>query len=390
MLEVAINSAAKHGLDASRLEQAMGLLRDGVEAEFLPACAAAVYRHGEPACIAHGGARIAGDPATAIERDTIFLVASLTKPVVCAGALLLLEQGAFTLEQPVSAFIPEFRDGLKDEVKLRHLFTHTSGLYDQLPRSRALRSAQAPIADYVRGVCETELCFAPGTRVSYQSMGILLIGEIVERITGRALRAHLREQLFEPLGMSRTTLGMPEDGMASTAHSLDAPFSATSHDVGHDWNTEYWRDFGAPWGGLHSTVDDLSRLLGHMLGHLAGPLSPALRRAMVRDQIALLPNVPATDKLTNRWGLGWGLGKPAFGDLVSPETFGHTGATGAMNWADPATHLSCVLLTNQPRLFREPPPAHAHLAPRFSNAVAASVLRSSGAVAEAGAASPPR
>lgn len=197
---------------------------------------------------------------------------------------------------------------------------------------------------------------------------------MVERLTGMRLRDYLRERVFRPLEMNDTVLGLPDDGMARLAFSLDAPFSSDSNDVGTDWNTPYWRDFGAPWGGLHSTVDDLSRFLSHMLGEADGPLSPSLRRAMTADQTARLPLLPAADKLTNRWGLGWAIGSPHFGSLVSQETFGHRGATGALFWADPRTGLSCVLLTNQPRLWTEERCEFIDLPARYSNAVASACV----------------
>ena len=130
-------------------------------------------------------------------------------------------------------------------------------------------------------------------------------------------------------------------------------------------NSVYWRDLGAPWGGLHATAGDLSRLLRHMLGILPGPLSPGAQRAMLRDQIATMPHIAPEQRITDCWGLGWRLGAPACGDLVSPATFGHTGATGTMFWADPETELSCVLLTNRPECRT--------LMARYSNAVAAAV-----------------
>jgi CubicO group peptidase (beta-lactamase class C family) len=360
-------------LDAKRLARGFDLLREAVSSGYIPGCAAAIFRRGKSVCVGWGGTRNPRDPSEPVEAETIFLIASLTKPIVCAGALLLLEEGAFSLEQPVHRYIPEFSGSGKEKVKLIHLFTHTSGLHDQLPNSAVLRRSCAPIGDYVQAVCDTELLFAPGTHVSYQSMGILLIGEIVERLTGTRLRDFLRNRLFTPLGMTNTILGMPPNGMTRVAHSLDAPFPPESNDVGDDWNTGYWRDFGAPWGGLHSTVEDLSVFLSHMIGETVGPLSPALRAAMTTDQVADMSAMPEDERTANRWGLGWSLTAPAFGSLVSPATFGHLGATGAMFWADPDTRISCVLLTNQPRLWRDSPPEWDELAPRFSNIVAAAV-----------------
>ena len=131
------------------------------------------------------------------------------------------------------------------------------------------------------------------------------------------------------------------------------------------WNSPYWRDFGAPWGGMHSTGRDLAILLQAMLsGGTYGNqriFSRAAVAAMTRDQNGVL-NAP--------WGLGWGVCGARvwafWGDLVSQLTFGHTGATGTVAWADAERQLSCVVLTNQMV-------AEGSLLRRVSNAVAAAV-----------------
>jgi CubicO group peptidase (beta-lactamase class C family) len=371
-----ITPAHEVGLSPSGLDRALQLLDGAVRSGFVPGLATAVYRRGKLVQVGCAGSRLPGDRGSPVERDTIFLIASLSKPIVCAGALLLLQEGAFCLDQTLYSFMPEFRGHGKEEVLICHLFTHTSGLYDQLPESPELRRRQAPLGDFVEAACRSVLRFPPGTYVSYQSMGILMIGALVERITGMELKDYLRKRLFQPLQMTATTLGMPASGMERTAHSLQAPFPPGSRDVGDDWNTPYWRGLGAPWGGIHSTVEDLGRFLMHMLGELEGPLSVSLRATMVRDHVATMPSVPAEERMTNRWGLGWRLGWSYFGDLVSRDTFGHVGATGAVYWADPRSGLACVLLTNQPRLYRDAPPEHEGLLPRYANALAAAIAES--------------
>jgi CubicO group peptidase (beta-lactamase class C family) len=369
-----IVSPEEVGLSSAGLNRAADLLSATVRSGFVPGLATAVYRAGKLVRVCFDGSRNPADPDSPVERNTIFLVASVTKPIVCAGALLLLQEGAFHLDQPLCAFIPEFRGGGKENILLRHLFTHTSGLCDQLPESPQFRGRHAPLKDFVKAVCESALLFPPGTGVSYQSMGILMLGELVERLTGMRLRDYLRERLFGPLEMQDSTLGLPPSGMTRAAYSLPAPFPPGGPDVGDDWNTPYWRDTGAPWGGLHSTVEDLGRFLMHMLGCRKGPLSLSLRAAMTRDQLASMPLLSAEDKLTNHWGLGWRLAASHCGDLVSADTFSHAGATGAMYWADPRSGLACVLLTNQPRVLRDAPREHDDLLPRYSNALAAGIL----------------
>jgi CubicO group peptidase (beta-lactamase class C family) len=329
------------------------LLDKEVQSGFIPGLATAVYQQGKLLSIAFAGCRKPDDPSFPVAQDTIFLVASLTKPIVCAGALLLLQEGCLTLDQQVTDYVADFRGKGKEGIVIRHLLTHTSGLPDQLPQNPELRKNQAPLVDFVHAVCNADLLFTPGTHVRYQSMGILMLGEIVERITGMRLRDYLREKLFIPLGMLDTALGLPESGMKRVAYSLPSAFDPGSADYGDDWNTLYWRDLCAPWGGLHSTTEDLGRFLMHIMGQKDGPLSPAVRNAMTRDQIMFMPDIPADEKLANRWGLGFKLGAKQFGDLVSKETYGHLGATGSMYWVDPTLGLAFVLLSNQPQLLTD-------------------------------------
>lgn len=367
----AASASSAHELDARRLQAAMSLLEMAVAPDMIPGAATAVFHRGRLVASAALGRRDPDHERPPVQDDTLFLIASLTKTIVCASAMLLVQDGRLCLDDTVASFVPAFGQPGKEGITIRHLMTHTSGLPDQLPESRALRRSQAPVEEFVAATCATPLLFAPGTRVSYQSMGILMLAQVVEVVTGSRIRDHLRTGLFEPLGMTDSTLGLPPSGMERTALSLPAVFAPNSTDVGDDWNTPYWRDFGCPWGGLHSTVGDLGRFLMHMLGDLPGPLCPAARRAMVRSQLPA--HIRAAGTPDGDWGLGFGIAKPQFGDLVSPRTFGHLGATGAMFWADPETHLALVVLTNQPAVLRNPDKRYANLLPRLSNAVAAAL-----------------
>jgi CubicO group peptidase (beta-lactamase class C family) len=361
----------KVGLVSERVKAALRVIQGMAEpdlepaAPLVPGATTAIFRHGKLLCLEAFGRRGQEADAPKTLTDTIFLIASLTKPVVCAGAMLLLEEGRLCLDQPVASFVPEFAAQGKAGVLVRHLLTHTSGLPDQLAQSPYLRHRQAPKEAYVQATCQTPLLFQPGTQVSYQSMGILMLGEIIERLTGQRLRDFLAERLFAPLQMTDSYLGLPPSGMERVSLILPPDFPPNSTDVGDDWNTPYWRDFGSPWGGLHSTSADLARFLMHISGDRPGPLSQASRAAMTRDQLAKM-DIPASEALSRRWGLGFMLGAPYFGDLTSAGTFGHIGASGTLYWADPATHLGCVLLTNQPR-------RHWYLFERYSNAVAAAL-----------------
>lgn len=153
--------------------------------------------------------------------DTIFLVASLTKPVTALAVMQLIEQRKLGLDQPICEVVPEFGHGIwrnvlfgtrRRKITVRHLLTHTSGLPDAFPGNLELRERHAPLSDFVKGVCdEAEVAFEPGTDISYQSTGLLLLGEAVRRLSGLPLPEYLKEHVFGPCGMHDTTLGIAAD-----------------------------------------------------------------------------------------------------------------------------------------------------------------------------------
>ena len=279
--------------------------------------------------------------------------------------MILVDRGLISLDDPVSQYIPEFEGGERNRVTVRNLLSHISGLPDMLPQDHDLRRAHAPLSEFVRGATQTPLLYSPGTNFRYHSKGILLAAEIVERVSGQRLRDFEKKEIFDPLGMRRSALGMGEWKISETVRCETSP-NSNQADLEHFGpNSPYWRDMGHPWGGMHSTAPDLAILLQTMLngGAYGGKriFSPAGVRAMTSDQ---------NRRLQAPWGLGWALADSLvwniFGELVSPKTFGHGGGTGTVAWADPERDLLCVILTNRMvergRLLR-----------RVSNAVSAAV-----------------
>jgi CubicO group peptidase (beta-lactamase class C family) len=222
-----------------------------------------------------------------------------------------------------------------------------------LPNNNQLRAAHQPLSAFIDEVCKLPLAFAPGTRVSYQSMGIAMLAEIVHQITGMSLRDFLRKEVFDPLGMADTSLGwQPEKKDRIAAVRLTENAGTNWH-----WNSPYWLGFGAPWGGLITSPADFARFCQMMLneGTLGEVriLGPATVRAMTTNQLAGMAQVPEEERRGRPWGLGWRLYWPAhsvnFGDLLGPSTYGHWGATGTLCWIDPGADAWCILFTTQPQ-----------------------------------------
>jgi beta-lactamase class C len=265
--------------------------------------------------------------------DAVFLIASITKPMTVTAVMLMADRGELKLTDPVQRYIPEFREEGREAVQIRHLITHTSGLPDMLPENEALRKRHAPLSDFVAGSCRTPLLFRPGTEMRYQSMGILLASEIVSRITGQRFPELLKSHVFEPMGMRLTSLGL--GGRAISETMLCQVPQASDW----DWNSPYWRNLGAPWGGAHSTAGDISRLLQYFAEYRPGVLKRETAAAMIVNQ---------NRGLNRAWGYGWMVGSEGLGKGCSERSFGHSGSTGTLCWFDRQKDTAFVLLTTKP------------------------------------------
>lgn len=276
--------------------------------------------------------------------EAMFLLGSITKPFTAVAAMLLVDRGEIRLSDRVVKFIPEFSEGARKEITIEQLLTHTSGLPDQLEENNALRARHAPLSEFVKGTVRTPLLFAPGTKYHYQSMGILLAAEIVERVTKTKLPEFLEENIFTPLGMTRTVLGLgkfkkSDVTLAQTEHAAPEAGAGDPNARDWDWNSDYWRNLAAPWGGAHSTAADLALVLRSFM-HPDG--------TVLREETARLMIENHTPGREARRGIGFALGPTGFGKACSEKSFGHSGSTGTLAWADPATDRTCVILTSLP------------------------------------------
>jgi serine-type D-Ala-D-Ala carboxypeptidase len=400
-------------IDPARLERARAFLERAAADGAFGGAVALVALEGE--VVAHwavGYAQTVPDRRP-MELDSIFDLASLTKPIAGATAtLVLLEDGAWSLDDTVARFIPEFAANEKQEVTLRHLLTHSSGISGWSATYTRARDPEAALGF----ICGLPLGYAPGTDVQYSDIGYSVLGHLIRRVAGEGLDALLARRVFRPLGMGDTLYRPPaelrprivatEQGnryeqamVRNLGESFDDWRNPDSVQVGevNDGNTYYALGGVSSHAGLFSSAADVFRFASMYVGWGEG--ADVLSRAILAEAVA---NQTAT--LPKSRGLGWELlrkGRQAreewapspaaarvhpaarydapsprpYGDLLSGRTFGHTGFTGTSMAVDPESGLVIILLTN-----RTHPDASndriTSVRPRFHNLIAASLVDS--------------
>ena len=327
-------------------------LQDRIDAGAMSAAAVRVERRGEVLLDWAGGRRRFDASSDTANTENVFHIASISKPMATTGVSKLIERGLVDADDPVVEYVPEFGLHGKDKILLRHCLTHSSGLPDMVPGNIALRERNADLKEFVSAAYGARLLFPPGTDVRYQSSGILMLGEVAERVTGMSFSDYLADALFQPTGMTSSHLGWRSEFDDRIIGSLELDPENTH---GWDHNSQYWRSIAAPWAGVHSTTHDIARLLQMMLdgGKSSSGESvfePGTVRMVLSDHTSALPHLSEAARLREGWGFGWRLQRLGdsgwYGSAVPAGAFGHAGGDGTVAWADPASGVVFVLLTN--------------------------------------------
>ncbi len=331
-------------LDNARLDEVIG---ECLARGDFPGAVVLIGHRGEVRYHTARGRRMIVPEERPMEPDTIFDLASVTKPVATATAILqLAEQGRLSLSDPVQEHLPAFVGEHKDAVTVRHLLTHSSGLaaYRNF-LAEGLRSEEI-----IPEACRMPLAHPPGAQFLYSCLNFILLRGIVGAVSGQRLDEYAREQIFEPLGMTDTMFCPPAELHVRCAATEELPEGVLCGVV-HDEAARALDGVGGN-AGLFSTAADLSRFCQMILnlGELDGVrvLQPATVRLATSPQ-SLHPG--------NQRGLGWGLGtlhaRTLRGDFFPPGSFGHSGFTGTSIWIDPFSQSYVIILTNRCHPTRE-------------------------------------
>lgn len=265
--------------------------------------------------------------ARAVAVDTLFDLASITKPFVSTLALQAVGRGSVELDGSLTGIFPEWRGKPQEAITLRMLLAHNSGMNSGADYRELLDH------NVVRFSLERELVAPPGERVIYSDLGFIAVGELLERLEGRSLRAQARRAIYIPPARVRDTIPATEDdGWRGRVQGFV-----------HD-EKAYLMGGVAGHAGLFGSASDVAWLAEQYLGVLHGRGSDTMSTGLAKEAIS----EQAFDPVLRR-GLGWALktsDENSCGRWLSQETFGHTGFVGTSVWADPVRDCSGVLLTN--------------------------------------------
>ena len=269
--------------------------------------------------------------------DTIFDLASLTKVIATTTAVMqLFEQGRVRMNDPVAKYLPEFAQNGKDDISVRQLMTHYSGLAPDLDLATPWDGKDTAYKLAFVEPPET----TPGSGFVYSDINFIMMGALVEKVSGETLDEYTRKHIFEPLKMLHTRFVPPSSWRPKIAPTQ---YDEKDHMLRGEVHDPTARRMGGVAGhaGLFSTGDDLAIFAQALLDGGAGVLSAVTVEKMTSPQ-----QPPAAPVLR---GFGWDIDSPFSsnrGDLLPVGSFGHTGFTGTSIWIDPTTQTYVILLTN--------------------------------------------
>lgn len=337
---------AESGLDAAGLKKIDARMQEFVDTKQTAGAVTLVARRGR---VVHTGAVGKADVANGREMstDTVFAIASMTKPITAASVLILQDEGKLKLDDPVSKYIPLFKDtklkGGKTpdrEITIRDCLRHTNGLVSDQRNVGSLANTAELLA-------KSELVFEPGSKWQY-GPGLSVAGRVVEVVSGKSFDAFLAERIFAPLEMKQTTFHPSEEQLTRLALPYQPTADKKDIERGNHWLFEVTSDTTPnPSGGLYSVAGDLVRFYQMVLngGDLNG------KRVLSADAVKEMTSLQTDDLETgftpgNGWGLGFCLVREPQGATasLSPGSYGHGGAFGTQGWIDPKNEMIFVML----------------------------------------------
>jgi len=331
------------------LREAYAVLEKAIADSIFPGAQLAIVKNGNLLASRSFGRQTYDPQSTKITTETIYDLASVTKVAATTiTAMMLWEKNRLLLDTPLRAYLPAFTGGDKGSVTVRHLLTHSSGAHWWVD----LWNKAATRAEAIDYIYKLPLDYAPGDSMIYSDLGLILIGEVLETITGKRINELADQMIYQPMGMKNTRYNPPRNLLPRIAPTEigGSMHRALIHGDVHDENTHFFGGVSTH-AGLFSTAEDLAALAQMLIN---GGIYKN-RRFLMPGSIDYWTAKQNITKDSPR-ALGWlaaAVENSSSGDLFSEGSFGHTGFTGTSIWIDPNREIAVILLTNRVHPTRE-------------------------------------
>ncbi len=325
MNDLLLGNPENVGVSVERLSRLENICADWVSAGSTPALSVLAARQGTILLHKAWGKLTSAPDSIPVKFDSRFGMASCSKPVTAAAVMMLIEEGQIGLDHYLQEYLLDFTGPGAEKITIRHLLTHTSGL----PSGSEKETIK---------VSESGLDFQPGSKMVYSGVGYDLLGELVERISGRPFDEFTREHIFKPLGMHNTTfihMGLDRERCVQRRPGTT-----------YDWPEEFEGKTIAS-SSLWSTAFDMGIFLQTFLNKGSYGdyqlLNPAAVDTMTQNQVSGIPREMVDGVPVPPPGLGWfllsGAQFPNYPRSFSAVSYGHSGSSGAFIWVDPSFDL---------------------------------------------------
>ncbi len=287
-------------------------------------------------------------PGMAASEETLWPLASISKLFTASAITALAERGLLTFSRKVSAVLPEFRGDGRERISVRQLLTHTAGLIYESPNMAELLAAQTPLAQIVDDALASPLLFAPGTDQRYSDLGYALAARVAETVSGKPLPELVRELVLEPAGLENTFMPPLPRNFDRIARVRGVLAEGTD---GAMYNSAYALGLAHPAFGTVAALRDLVNFGLAFTSYGRQFLSPAGVAMMTTDQTG--NDLPGFEVYPIKGAIGpWGIGfmlkaRACTPELVSPQSFGHAGASGCILHIDPVAEIVVGFVSNR-------------------------------------------
>lgn len=329
-------------------EKVLSYLQKEIDLKHIPGAVIQVSHQGETVLREAIGNRTEVPHPAPMQEDTVFDLASLTKVVgTLPSVLKLIDDGEIRLDDPVALFLPEFARNGKEDINVRDLLTHSSGI----AAHRQFYMESLTTEEVLKRIYEETPEYERGSKVVYSDLGFITLYKMVEAVTGESFVQFLEREIFAPLEMVETCFHptFARERYAATEYS--EKLGDYKRGIVHDDNTESMGGLSGH-AGLFSTIADLNNFATMI--ETGGTFKG---KRILSESVLDLSRRNYTPFGHEYRGLGWMMKSPELascGDLFSEQSYGHTGFTGTSMWYDPSVQLQVILLTNRVHYGRHP------------------------------------